>query len=497
MLKNNFFLGIFLLNVLIFLTSIIKGYAQTEIDFNTVVATFKADQALKHSSWALYIKNADTKKELYSVNPELALSPASTQKVITTSVALELLGELYQYRTYLAYTGKIEEGVLKGNLIIKGSGDPSLESENFVTDKNENKTFEHILSALKKKGIDQIDGSIVADVNTFDNAITPNNWLWTDIGNYYGSGPSALSYKDNKVKVYFKSGSKQGDSTYIVKTVPTVDNLKYYNEVLTGVPGSGDNAYFYGAEFQNFRIVKGTIPPNKESFVVESSMPDAALYMVQELKKYFKLKNISVSGESVTSRILGTYGIVNKEPLVLIDSIVSPPLKDIIHFTNLKSVNLYAEHLLKTLSLIKTKTGNDIDGIRIIEQKMKDCSIDIGGMKLHDGSGLSPVNKLTVKQQCNLLCYMDDRPSFNTLLASLPIAGKTGSLSTMFKGTKAEGNLKAKSGYIGGVRAYTGYFTSVKGQRIAFSFIVNNYDCTSTEIKKKMELLMTAMVNAF
>jgi serine-type D-Ala-D-Ala carboxypeptidase/endopeptidase (penicillin-binding protein 4) len=454
---------------------------------------FKADPTLKHASYSLLIKNLTSGKNLLNYNSDLALTPASTQKLLTTAAALELLGEYYTFKTYISYTGQIENNVLHGNLIIKGGGDPTLESENFA-DKKQNLTLKQITEDLKKLNIKKIDGAIIADAEIFDDAITPNNWLWTDIGNYYGAGPHGLSYKDNKVTVYFKSGKQAGDSTQIVGIKPAIKGLKIFNSVTTGQPGTGDNAYFFGAENQYNKYVKGTIPANRDSFAVEASMPDASKFFVDELKEYLQQNGIITDGEATTTTLLKSYNLKLNTNGVIIDSIVSPQLKRIVYFTNIKSINLYAEHLLKSISLFAVKQGSTADGIKIVDQLYRNLGIDIGGLKLQDGSGLSPMNKLTTKQQVAILSYMNKQPSFNTFYESLPVAGKSGSMASMFKGTKAEGVIHAKSGYIGGVRAFTGYFKNSKNETCAFSFIVNNYDCTSSEMRKKMEVVMGAFV---
>lgn len=484
---------------LVILFSLLISYsrllAQDFEAFKKEVEAFKSDKNLRHASWSLYVKEVGTQKDVFAFNQQLSLTPASTQKIITTACALELLGELYVYKTKIQYIGHITaEGVLNGNLIVKGAGDPTLESENFDENKISEITLEKIAKAIEKAGIKKVEGNIIVDVSVYDDFVTPVNWLWTDIGNYFGAGPSGLSYKDNKVIVYFKSGANTGDSTYIVRTEPEVSSLKIINEVKTGTAGSGDNAYFYGAEFQNLRIVKGTIPPNKDAFTVECAMPDAAQFFGEQLKKQCVKNGISISGEALTSRTMSHYNLQLPSKRTTIDSIVSPPLKRIVHYTNLKSINLYAEHLLKSLSLLNAPVGNSADGVKVIEQFMRSLNIDISGMKLTDGSGLSPVNKLTTRQQVDLLVGMVNKPCYKSFLESLPVAGKTGSLSSMLKGTTAEGNLKAKSGYIGGVRAYAGYFTNSKGELCAFSFIVNNFDGTAGEMRKKMEAVMAKMV---
>jgi D-alanyl-D-alanine carboxypeptidase/D-alanyl-D-alanine-endopeptidase (penicillin-binding protein 4) len=479
-------------NIFFWLVLLLAFTVKAQNTFDEIFDAFKKDPALKHSSFALLVSDPKQNKPIFSYNAQLSLIPASTLKLLTTSAALHILGENYQYKTYVAISGTVSDSVLKGNLVIIGSGDPTLGSENFEECSAE-KILSRILEAVKKLGIKKIEGNIVADVSIFDEAPTPANWLWVDIGNYFGSGPSGLNFVDNKVKVFFRSGKNQGDSTAIIKTIPKVDDLKISNQVTVGAEGSGDNTYFYGAEFQNLRVARGTIPPNKESFEVSCSMPDPALYMMQELKNYLIKHQIAVSGEATTTRILNLMGFYKKYVYQYIDSILSPPLKQIVYYTNLKSINLYAETLLKTLALITANQGTTANGIKVVENFLNKANIATDGLKLSDGSGLSPMNRITAYHLTALLNYMYNLPCFKSFENSLPVAGKSGSLASMFKNSFADNNLRAKSGYINNVRSYAGYYVNKSGQLRSFTFLINNYDISAGEMKRKMELLMIKM----
>jgi D-alanyl-D-alanine carboxypeptidase/D-alanyl-D-alanine-endopeptidase (penicillin-binding protein 4) len=216
--------------------------------------------------------------------------------------------------------------------------------------------------------------------------------------------------------------------------------------------------------------------------------------MMQQLKNQLIASGIKVSGEPTTSRILRNLGIRKERKYNVIDSLVSPPLSKIVYFTNIKSSNLYAESLLKLNSLIVSKQGNLSDGLKTTEQFLKNIGINTEGLKITDGSGLSPMNKITGLQQVQLLNYMNKQSSSQSFINSLPVAGKSGSIASMFKGTNAEGNLRAKSGYINGVRSYCGYYTNKNNELHSFSFIVNNYDLSAGEMKRKMEQIMIKLV---
>lgn len=457
------------------------------------LTNFKNDEVLKHSNWGFVIKNTVTDSVLLSYNEQQALIPASTLKVLTTATSLESLGEKFQYKTLLKYSGEIKNDTLKGNVYIIGSGDPTLDSYLFLKDPNKS-VIRKWVNDLNKAGIKSIKGSVIAVDDCFDDAVTPENWLWTDMGNYYGAGPVGLNFMDNKFAVHLRSGKKIGDPVSIVSVVPEIQSLDLINEVKTAAKGTGDKTFIYGSEFNNQRIVRGTIPLNRDSFEIEGSLPDAALFCAQTLHQNLNNFSKNYTGVDFSSRIYRFAGnpVSIVDSAITVDTVYSPYLSDIVHFTNLKSNNLYAESLLKTLSLNKNGIGTTSGGIKIVESFCRSVT-DISGLRLFDGSGLSPMNRITPNIQCNVMVYIAKQKYFDIILSSFPIAGKTGSLANICKDSPAEGKIFAKSGYIEGVRAYTGYVKNKKGEWLAFSFIVNNYDCTPFEIKKKMEKIFIAM----
>ena len=458
-----------------------------------VLDNYKKDKDLQHASYSFCILDAATGKSLKEYNSELALVSASTMKIVTTSAALGILGKEYTYKTNFYIFQKIDSvtGQSINNLLVKGSGDPSFNSSYFYD--NDSSFLKPIVQKLKAKGVKKINGSIIADVSYFDNGI-PSTWIWGDIGNYFGAGANGLSYCDNKFSLFYNSGAAN-TKTELENILPDYFSKKMAIKSNVIASGSEDNAIVYGDPNSYSRTVKGTIPPNKKHYEVEAEMPDPALYFINKLHDELK-KNSLITNEIklIVNDNFDSYSIKTEQ---LVYSHTSPKLEKIIYYTNLKSNNHYAESLLNTLGAIQSnKQGTTENGISVVENYWKERGVDISGLHMADGSGLSRANTITTKIQATILSkiYRDSLmyPVFN---ASLPIAGKNGSMANLCKGTFAEGNMRAKTGYINRARGYCGYVKTRSGKELAFSVLFNNYDCSAKEMKLKIEKLLVAMVD--
>lgn len=458
-----------------------------------LVKSYAGHPDFKGSSWGITVIDAGSGNEIISYGGDVQLIPASTLKTITTSMALKALGPEFKFNTILAYDGSIDsDGKLNGNLWIRGSGDPTLDSEVF-RDEKDSSLASQWADSIKKFGITSISGKIIADASLFDENPVPSTWIWGDMGNYYGAGSCGLNYKDNKYTVYFKSGST-GSLTQITKVEPSIPRLVIENKVTAG--GSSDNAFIYGQPYSYKRMVSGTIPANRSSYDIQGSMPDPALLCAQDLKAALQSKGITV-GQSATTLILLRDSSFTKPGEDLIKTFLvhsSPKLSEIVGETNLHSNNLYAETLLKTMGSRRSGLGNDQNGIAAVENELTKAGLGVDDIWLFDGAGLSRHNSVTTSKMAGVLYTMTkDSILYRHLSESLPTAGRTGSLKNLCRGTFAENNLRAKSGYLNKVRAYCGYVNDRSGRLLCFSIIVNNYRVGASQMKSRIEKLMTAI----
>lgn len=464
------------------------SYTQSNID--AILESYKKDKHLQHATYSFCVMEAQSGKTIKEYNSELALIPASTMKIMTTSAALGILGKDFTYKTNFYSFLKIDSvtKTTTTNLLIKGSGDPSFNSSYFFN--NDSDFFNPIIEKLKSKGIKKINGSIIGDDSYFDNTI-PSTWIWGDIGNYFGAGSNGLSYRDNKFSLFYNSGA-QGTTAQLESVSPNYFAKKMNIQSSVICSGTEDDAYVFGDPNGYSRKVTGSIPPNKKNYEVEAEMPEPSLYFVSQLKS--ELQKNSLTTTDVKLVINENY-IPKSEQLVYTHQ--SPKLEKIVYYTNVKSNNHYAETLLNTIGAVKSKKqGTTANGITAVKNYWEGRGVDVSGLNMADGSGLSRANTITTKIQATVLSKIyRDSVMYSAFNASLPIAGKNGSMTTLCRGTFAENNMRAKTGYINRARGYCGYVKTKSGKELAFSVLFNNYDCSPKEMKLKIEKLLVALVD--
>ncbi|HSQ43993.1 MAG TPA: D-alanyl-D-alanine carboxypeptidase/D-alanyl-D-alanine-endopeptidase, partial [Ginsengibacter sp.] len=430
--------------------------------FNNAYKKFAADKAFKHATISLLVINNTTGKTVAAINTETGLAPASCQKVITASTSFELLGHNYTYKTTLGYRGKIVNGVLNGDIIIKGSGDPTLGSWRYP-ETNEESILTEFKQAISREGINEITGHVYADESAWKGEVIPDGWIWEDIGNYYGAGARALNWRENQYDLFLKSGNKIGDTLRFVNTIPSFIYGLYCKVVATSAEkGSGDNSYIYIPEDGKETYVRGTIPIDENHFSISGSMPHPQTQLAITLEG--ALKKMPVESIAVNHRAFQQ----NTNDINNFYSHQSPKLDSIIYWFLQRSINLYGESLIKTLACHFTNVGATDSGVNIIKNFWSKKGIEQSAMNIIDGSGLSPANRVTTKTLVTVMQYARKRSWFASFYDALP---------------EIDG-IKMKSGSISDVLSYTGFIKSKKNIDYTFSFIINNYDGNSNDVRK-------------
>lgn len=464
--------------------------AQTSVD--AVLASYQKDKDLAHANYSFCIMEAQSGKVIKEYQSELAMIPASTLKIITTSAALGILGKSFTYKTHVYLGQKTDSitGAQKCGLLIKGSGDPSFNSSYFYH--NDSLFFAPIIKSIQQQGVRQIESPIVLDVSLMDDQI-PDHWIWSDIGNYFGAGANSLSYKDNKFSLFYDSGSPHTLAT-LASIAPAYFARNMVIQSTVTSAGTEDQALVFGDPDTYVRRVSGTIPANRSKYEVEAQMPQPPLFFAHELRSELTKHGIVMSDAKPVLR--NTSFMLEKEKHRLIHTHVSPKLDKLAFYTNTKSNNHYAESLLKTIGAYQSgKQGSTEQGVLEVKHYWKARGVDVSGLHMVDGSGLSRANTVTTKLQATILSKLyRDSSLYAVFNASLPIAGKSGSMAQLGKGTFAEHNLRAKTGYINRVRGYCGYVKTRSGKELAFSVLFNHYDCSATEARLKIEKLLVALV---
>ncbi|MEO9533162.1 MAG: D-alanyl-D-alanine carboxypeptidase/D-alanyl-D-alanine-endopeptidase [Crocinitomicaceae bacterium] len=447
---------------------------------------------LKNAAFSFYAIDMSTGEVIGDYNSEMSIPSASTMKLVSTATALQKLGSGYRFKTKIMHSGEIDStGTLHGDLYIIGGGDPTLGSKYFTKHDEERDFLTRWADSCYAMGIRKIDGHVIADASIYSYQGVPADWVWADMGNYYGAGPSGLTIFDNMMKLHFKTGENAGDSTSLECVTPYIPGIKIRNYVRSA-DSKKDNAYVYGAPYSSDWFVRGSIPKQKDDFEVKASMPDPELVMALEVDYALEQAGIDVMYMPLTRRELSREKEFNLPELKEIYIHKSPYLGTIINVTNRNSINLFAEHILCQISVNSSGYGSTYNGAQIC-WKYWNNKIGASGLNMTDGSGLARSNSLSAKFLVDMLKYMHRQKSGKKLKQSMALAGKRGTMSRMCRGTTAQGRVYGKSGTMTRVKSYAGYIDSKSGKKIAYAMIINNHRCSNTQVRKYFEKIMIAL----
>lgn len=446
---------------------------------------------MRGASFSLVVKDVQEGRTVYSYDTDRLQSPASVLKTVATATALEILGEDYRYPTTLEYDGIQENGTLEGNLYIKGSGDPSLGSSHFAP--GQNKFLSTWIAALQKAGIKHITGSVISDESIFDTEGVSIKWLREDMGNYYAPGSYGISIFDNMYKLSLQTGAA-GTRPVLKGTEPDIPFIRFKN-YLKAAPVSSDSAYIIGAPLDDVRYLYGVLPANREAYVLKGDIPDPALYLARYLTDQLQQKGIRVDGSPSCYRIEVEENRWKKGERKEIVTTYSPTLREIASVCNHVSHNLYADALVKTVGLQYKPRRNEMissfgRGVQVVKEYWEKKGLDVFPLRMNDGSGLAPADKVSAGFMGELLVYMATESAVSdAFIASLPQAGIEGSVRNFLKGSKLQGKARLKSGGITGVRSYAGYITK-DGKTYAVAVFSNNYSCPMSRMTRALEKLL-------
>lgn len=466
--RNIAFLSLILLQQL--------AQAQTPLEkLEQAYQVLKDDGQAKHAIIGLCVLDANTGKLLLGKNEELGLATASTLKIITSATAFGMLGKDFQYQTTLAYSGQITpDGTLQGDLIIVGGGDPTLGSWRYENTK-ENYILQQWVRAIQHAGIKKIEGKIIGDDSIWGTQSTPDGWIWQDIGNYYGAGPSALSWRENQFDIHLKASISKDKPVSILKVVPEMPYLKIVNELKAGAEGSGDHAYSYLPPDGNLAYLRGTWALGISKSGVSTAVPNPAFDAAFRLQDTLKRIGIATQLAPTTARLMAldqqTIPAVQQKLI----TISSPTLSEMVYWFNKKSVNLYGEHLLKTLAWKSGKLPTTANGAQTEINFWGQKGMDKRALNIVDGSGLSPATRVTPMAMAEILFQSQKENWFPDFYKSLP----------------DNNGMKLKSGSIADVSAYAGYYTDKTGNKYVIVININNYN--GSGINKKLFKVLDAL----
>lgn len=433
---------------------------------STQISKVLSHPDLKGASIGISVRDASNGNLIYKHNGDTRLRPASSMKLVTSAAALEILGENYHFSTEIYTDGKHKGSTLKGNVYIRGKGDPTLGERD----------LNKIASALKKKGIKKIKGNLVADDSWYDHIRLSLDMPWSDEQEYYGAQISGLTaspnvdYDAGTVIVQVKAGKKTGKAASVILT-PDTGYVKIANKTKVGKVNSKNTLKITRKHGGNIINITGNVPANYGPENTWISVWEPTLFTLDLFKKSLEKQGIKVTGEYLYGKIPAKRTELFTDRSPELGTILVPYMK--------LSNNTISEVLVKEIGKVKGKEGSWDKGLSVIESQFTNLGIGHDAILMRDGSGLSHVNLISANALTNLLYTAQSKSWYKTFKNALPVAGISdrnigGTLRNRMKGTKAQGKVIAKTGTISTVSSLSGYVQGGKGSKYIFSIIINN-----------------------
>ncbi|MFO7524194.1 MAG: D-alanyl-D-alanine carboxypeptidase/D-alanyl-D-alanine-endopeptidase [Ignavibacteriaceae bacterium] len=447
------------------------------------------DPTFNNAHWGVVIQSLETGEYFYKRNEDKFFVPASNMKLFTTSAALLLLGEDYKYTTNIFTDGRIDGSILDGNLIIQGSGDPTV-SGRFYGD-NVYAVYSRWADSLIVMGIDEIRGNIIGDDNLFDDLGLGKGWSWDYESNWFAAQSSAISLNDNCVDIilkYDRPGNKLNLYLY-----PNTDYVVINNQLKLVSEDSLTDVNAYRERGSNVITLYGTYSRKIDSLKTYVTVNNPTQYSMVVLHKVLTQKGITVSGYPID---IDEYtDVLDYNSLHFLFNHYSPDLREIVKVINKGSHNFYAEQLLKTIGLEIEGFGSVENGVESSREIFKEIGLNPENIVQVDGSGLSHQNMTTPRQITTLLKYLYGSKYFASFYNSLPISGVDGTLGTRMKNTRAQNMVRAKTGYIRSARSLSGYTKTGDNEPIVFSMICNNFNVPVKLAENIQDLVCLRLIN--
>lgn len=425
-----------------------------------------ADEQFANASIALSVREAETGMEVYQLNGNLGVNPASSQKVVTSASAFQLLGKEFRFNTRLALADM--QGGKGQMLVVTGGGDPTLGSDRWKYTRAE-QVFSTILNMLKQNNVKELPGGIYIGNPKFSYQPLPHGWIWEDIGNYFGAGAWGFNWKENVFEIDMVPGKDEGDPVTVTATRPAWMMETITSFVTTGERGSGDKSLVFSAPYQQNIFITGSVPAGSP-ITISGSLPDPAASFGRELSEFLQRAGIICGEVQTLGEAIRKGKVPSIENSKQLADLRSPPLDSMNYWFMNKSINLYGEAFVKMIALQQNKEASTTNGIDIVREFWKEKGIAPGELKIGDGSGLSPTNRVTSNGLVKVMEYAQTRPWFNSFYAGIPTMN----------------NMKLKSGYMQGVRSYTGIITSRGGKKYLVAFVINNFHGSPAAVRQKM-----------
>lgn len=442
---------------------------------------------LSRSHWSILVKSLDRGDVLFEQNSRKLVMPASNMKVFTMAAAAARLGWDYRFRTTLESAAPIANGILAGDLVVRGSGDPSIGSREGI----DAKTFDDWAAQLRAAGVNAIDGRIVGDDGAFDDDEIGFGWASDDLAYAYAAPVGALTYNESLVTVTGRPGSAVGLPA-VIEVTPTEHGLQIVNHTTTSEAGKLETLDVRRPRGSPMLEVVGTVPlASERPAVVTASVENPTLFFTRALRRALIARGIAVSGAAADRDELPADDPARlPTPLRVLASHDSPPLTEIGRTFLKVSQNLYGELLVKKLGE-RAGAGTTARGQQAIRETLDGWGVPADSYILADGSGLSRMNFVSAEALVNILEHVYADPvQRQGFLQALPVGGEDGTLRNRLKAAWTAGHVHAKTGSITNARALSGFVTTRGGETLVFSIVANNFSLPAWRIERVIDLMV-------
>lgn len=447
-----------------------------------LAAIFNAPQ-FEHSVWAVFVQQTFIAEPIFTLNPAMLVMPASNMKILTLAAAAEMFGWDHRFETRIVTSAPLDGGTLRGDLIVVGGGDPSISERS-----DHPGVLQSWAQQLGDAGVQRIEGRIIGNDDAFDDVGWGPGWAWDDLPYGYSAPVGALEYNEGSVDLLIRAGAARGDPV-LVSVRPEGSGLEVDNRLVT-VAETGNGALALARLPGSTRLeVSGQIPARAAEFSRTASVDNATEFFVRAFRAALISKGIQVDGDAIDIDTLSERPDRSQARTLLVHQ--SPPLSELATSMMKVSQNQYAEMLLKALAA-REGIGTTESGARMVHEILRALDLSDRALIMADGSGLSRYNYTSAETLARVLLRLLGDHAFQ---ATLPIAGRDGTLSRRLADTPAAGNVRAKTGSFSNARAISGYLTTRDGETIVFSIIANNFNVSPAAVDEAADRAILRLLN--
>ncbi len=453
-----------------------KTYEEARTEIVEQIKENFDDERFFNAHWGVLIKSMDTGDIWWAHNEDKLFLPASNEKIPTTAAALNYLGPDFKLETHVSTDGKIVDGVLDGNLIVFGTGDPTIYTRFFDSPLQ---VFEGWAEQLKEKGITQINGNIIGDDDAWSDDHVRGSWPLGDLTPWYYAEYGPLTFNENYVDIQIIP-PETVDGTVTLE--PNVKSSYYTLDTDIEVVEEGRNRIsLYRERDSNIIKVSGQVVAGSRSFERTPTITNPTKWYVHVLTETLEANGIDVLGGPVDCDEIDGWDHTPEDFETLIVH-ESPEMVEILKGLMKRSQNMYAESIPHILGWKATGEGTFSAGRQVIRDELAQFGVDGDGFQYSDGSGLSRYNYISPSIIVKIYEGMLEGPYGDEWYECQSIAGVDGTLRGRMKDTPAENNVRGKTGTISNTRALSGYVTTAAGEKMVFSFLVNGHMRSSSEV---------------